>query len=185
MNLNAFGMDKIRETAVTGEGHVIFRMIAMLPNVKQFFDRHVLSLGAAPDTQAERPLQVATAALLLETMHADGELKEAEHRAVMDALQKQFHLSAEETETLLRLGQAAADKATDDYRFVALINQHFSAEQKEQIIEYLWQVAAADRQIDSLERTLVYKIADLLYVPRFAQIEARERAMRAALQGAK
>ncbi len=157
----------------------------MLPNIKQFFDRHILSTGVDAGTADQRALQVATAALLVETMHADGELKEAEHRAVIVALQQQFHLSAEETESLLRLAQAAADKATDEYRFTALINEHFSAEQKEQVVEYLWQVAAADHQIDSLERTLVYKIADLLYVPRFAQIEARERALRAALRGTK
>jgi len=178
-------MDKIRKMAVTGEITSFFGWITMLPNVKQFFDRHVLSLGAAPDTRTERPLQVATAALLVEAMHADGEFKEAEHRAVTAAIQKQFHLSAEETETLLRLARAAADKATDDYRFTALINEHFSAEQKEQVVEYLWQVSAADHTIDVLERTLVYKIADLLYVPRFAQIEARERAMRAMLPGTK
>lgn len=157
----------------------------MLHNVKQFFDRHILSTGVDPGTADQRALQIATAALLIETMHADGEFQEAERRAVTAAIQRQFHLSAEETESLLRLAQAAADKATDEYRFTALINEHFSAPQKEQVVEYLWQVAAADRQIDSLERTLVYKIADLLYVPRFAQIEARERALRAALRGTK
>jgi len=154
-------------------------------NVKQFFDRHVFPTGVAQSQGEQRALQVATAALLVEAMHADGELKEAEHRAVTAAIRKQFPLSAEETETLLRLARAAADKATDDYRFTALINEHFSAEQKEQVVEYLWQVAAADHTIDVLERTLVYKIADLLYVPRFAQIQARERAMRAALRGTK
>ena len=157
----------------------------MLHSVKQFFDQHILSTGVDAGIADQRALQVATAALLVEAMRADGEIKEAERDAVTAVLQKQFHLTAEETATLLRLAQAAADKATDDYRFIALINKHFSAQQKEQVVEFLWQVAAADHQIDRYERTLVYKIADLLYVPRFAQIEARERAMRAALQGTK
>lgn len=157
----------------------------MLQDVKQFFDRHILSTGREPDAREGRPLQIATAALLIEVMRADGEIKQAERGAVTAALQRHFHLTAEETTTLLRLAQAAAEKATDDYRFTALINEHFSAEQKEQVVEYLWQVAAADHHIDRFERTLVHKIADLLYVPRFAQIEARERAMRAALQGTK
>ena len=156
----------------------------MLLNVKQFFDRHILATDA-PGASAQRPLQVATAALLIEAMHADGELKEAEHRAVTAAIQRQFQLTADETKTLLRLAQAEAEKATDFYRFTALINKHFTDEQKEQVVEYLWQVAAVDRKIDVLERTLVHKIADLLYVPRFAQIAARERAMRAVLQGMK
>ncbi len=155
----------------------------MLQNVKQFFDRHILTVGAEPGTDAQRPLQVATAALLVEAMRADGEMKEAERSAVTAVIRKQFGLTAEETKTLLRLAEAAAEKATDYYRFTTLINEHFSAEQKEQMVEHLWQVAAADHEIDRFERTLVYKIGDLLYVPRFAQIEARERALRAAREG--
>jgi uncharacterized tellurite resistance protein B-like protein len=46
-------------------------------------------------------------------------------------------------------------------------------------------VASADLDIDRFERTLVHKIADLLYVPRPAQIAARERALRAAHQQTK
>ena len=144
----------------------------MLHNVKQFFDRHILSTGAEQGASAERPLQVATAALLVEAMRANGEIKEGEHRAVTSVIQKYF---------LLRLAETAAERATDYYRFTALINEHFTAEQKEQVVEYLWQVAAADHKIDRLERTFVYKIADLLYVPRFAQIAARDRALRASL----
>ena len=157
----------------------------MLQNVKQFFDRHILPGGRAEGQSDQRPLQVATAALLVEAMRADGEITEAERGAVSAAIRKQFGLTDEDTRTLLRLAETAAEEATDYYRFTALINEHYSAEQKEQVVEYLWQVAAADRKIDCLERTLVFKIADLLYVPRFAQIEARERALRAALQGAK
>jgi uncharacterized tellurite resistance protein B-like protein len=157
----------------------------MLQNVKQFFDRHILPTSAERGKGADRALQVATAALLIEAMRADGEIKEAERHAVTTAIQKQFSLTAEETKTLLRLAETAAEKATDYYRFTALINEHFTAEQKEQVVERLWQVAAADREIGRFERTLVFKIADLLYVPRFAQIEARERAMRAVREGAK
>jgi len=149
----------------------------MLSNVKQFFDRYILPDDGKPDQNADRALQIATAALLIETMRTDGEIKAAEHDAVTSAIQKQFGLTAEETKTLLRLAETAAEKATDYYRFTALINEHFSAEQKEQMVEFLWRVAAADHEIDRFERTLVYKIADLLYVPRLALIEARERAL--------
>ena len=157
----------------------------MLLNIKQFFDRHVLSTGTEPGTNPQRALQVATAALLIEAMQADGTLKEAEHRAVTTAVQSQFQLAVDETESLLGLAQAASKKATDDYRFTALINEHFTPKQKEQVVEYLWRVVAADHKIDNLERTFVNKIADLLYVSRVAQIAARERAMHAALQGTK
>lgn len=150
----------------------------MLQNLKQFFDRRILSAAYKPG-DAQHALKVATAALLFEVMRMDGEFKETEQRALAATIQKCFDLTPEETATLLRLAEAEAEQATDYYQFTALINKHYTAEQKEQVIEHMWQVAAADHEIDRFERTLVHKVADLLYVPRPTQIAARERAMRA------
>lgn len=154
----------------------------MLQSIKQFFDQHIRSAGTGQGEGAQHALQIATAALLFEIMRTDGELKEAERHAVTAAIRKRFELTVEETATLLRLAEAEAAQATDYFQFTALINEHFAAEQKEQVVESLWQVASADLEIDRFERTLVHKIADLLYVPRAAQIAARERALRAAHQ---
>jgi uncharacterized tellurite resistance protein B-like protein len=149
----------------------------MLRNIKQFFEQHMHAAGGSAES-AQHALQVATAALVIEVMRSDHELKEVERHAVTAAIQKRFALSTEETASLLRLAGTEADQATDYYQFTALINKHFSAEQKLQVVEYMWQVAAADHEIDRFERTLVHKVADLLYVPRGAQIAARERALR-------
>jgi uncharacterized tellurite resistance protein B-like protein len=154
----------------------------MLQTIKQFFDQHIRSAGTAQAESAHHALQVATAALLFEVMRTDGELKEAEGHAVTAAIQRRFELSKDEAAELLRLADAEAKQATDYYQFTALINQHFTAAQKEQVVEYLWEVASADLDIDRFERTLVHKIADLLYVPRAAQIAARERAIHTARQ---
>jgi len=152
----------------------------MLSNVRQFFDRHINLPGQAEKGNLDHRLQVATAALLYEVMRLGSDLKDAERHAVTAAIETRFDLTAEETAALLRLAEARAKGATDYYEFTALINRHFSAEQKEQVVEYLWQVACADREIDRFERTLVNKIADLLYVPRAAQVATRERALRFA-----
>ncbi|UCH52850.1 MAG: TerB family tellurite resistance protein [Pseudomonadota bacterium] len=157
----------------------------MLQSIRKFFDRNIRTTEAAPGRGAEHALQVATAALLFETMRTDGEMKDAERHAVTAAVQKRFSLSKEETNELLRLAEAEAAQATDYFQFTALINEHYTAAQKEQIVENLWQVAAADHEIDRFERTLVHKVADLLYVPRPAQIAARERAMRGVHQSSK
>jgi uncharacterized tellurite resistance protein B-like protein len=148
----------------------------MLRNLKQFFDQRMRPSDTAAGKGAQHALQVATAALLLEVMRMDGEFQDVEQHAVTAAIQKRFELTAEETAVLLRL---AARQAADYYQFTALINQHFTPAQKEQVVEYMWQVASSDLEIERFERTLVHKIADLLYVPRPAQIAARERALRA------
>jgi uncharacterized tellurite resistance protein B-like protein len=157
----------------------------MLQNLKQFFDQHILPSARGKGESADHALQVATAALLFEVMRMNGELKEVERHAMMAAIHARFNLTAEETAALTRLGEAEAKQATDYYQFTALINKHYTASQKEQVVEHLWQVAAADLEIDRFERTLVHKVADLLHVPRPAQIAARERALRSARQESK
>ncbi len=145
----------------------------MLQNLKQFFDRHILARGREQGGDAGHALQVATAALLFEVMRMDGELKDAVRHAMTAAITSRFGLTAEETAALTRLAQEEAQQATDYYQFTALINRHYSAAQKEQVVEHMWQVAAADHEIDRFERTLVHKVADLLHVPRPAQFAAR------------
>jgi uncharacterized tellurite resistance protein B-like protein len=150
----------------------------MLQAIKQFFDRNIL-----PGDQKEgatHALQVATAALLFEVMRTDREIKDVERHVLTAAIRRHFALTDAETATLTRLAEAEAEQATDYYQFTALINRNYSAQQKEQIIEHMWQVALADREIDRFERTLVHKVADLLHVPRHAQIAARERALHSA-----
>ena len=157
----------------------------MLQAIKQFFEQHMRRGGGERGQGAHHAVQVATAALLFEVMRTDGELKEAERHAVTAAIKERFELSRDETAELLRLAEAEAGQATDYYQFTALINEHFTSAQKEQVVECLWQVATADHEIDRFERTLVHKIADLLHVPRAAQIAARERALRSAQQQTK
>jgi uncharacterized tellurite resistance protein B-like protein len=152
----------------------------MLSNIRQFFDQHIRTAGGPrPDGIRDR-LRVATAALLFEVMRTDSELKDTERHAITAAIEGRFKLTREQTADLLRLAETEASQATDYYQFTALINQHFTPAQKEEVVENMWQVAAADQEIDRFERTLVHKVADLLHVPRAAQIAARERALRAA-----
>jgi uncharacterized tellurite resistance protein B-like protein len=150
----------------------------MLRNLKQYFDRHILPAGQGESENAQHALRVATAALLFEVMRTDGELKAVERDALTATIRKNFDLTSEETAQLMGLAKAEAEESADYYQFTTLINEHYTPEQKEKVVENLWQIAFADHEIDRFERTLVHKIADLLYVPRAAQIAARERALR-------
>jgi len=154
--------------------------IVMLQNIKQFFDRHIHKVAGAQGRDAQHALQVATAALLFEVMRTDSELKDSERRAIRTAVETHFSLTPGETADLLHLAETQAAQATDYYQFTSLINEHFTAIQKEQVIENMWHVAAADLEIDRFERTLVHKVGDLLHVPRPVQIATRERALEAA-----
>ena len=148
----------------------------MLGAIRQFYDHYIKPAGSDVLPEDTHRLQVATAALLAEVMRMDDMVREEERQAVLRAMCEKFSLSAVESERILQLAVREARQATDYYQFTSLINKNLSAAQKEKVVEYLWQVAYADGILHPLERHLINKIADLLHVPRNAQVIARNRA---------
>jgi uncharacterized tellurite resistance protein B-like protein len=150
----------------------------MLDAIRDFFEKHV---GTSPRPGTDRhSIEVATAALLVEVVRMDGDIEPAERAAVLHAVHASFGLSGAEADELIRLAEQEARQAADLYQFTSLLNRHFSAEQKERVVEQLWRVAFADAQLSAWEQHLVRKVADLLYVPHSAYIAAKLRARDAA-----
>jgi uncharacterized tellurite resistance protein B-like protein len=150
----------------------------MLKAIREFFDAHI---GAdASERDARHAIQLATAALLVEVGRLDRDIDAAERAAMLRAVREKFGLSGAEAETLIGLAEAEAREATDHYQFTSLINRHFSQEQRQRVIELMWQVAYADAELSAHEQHVVRKIADLLYVAHGAYIAAKLRARDAA-----
>lgn len=149
----------------------------MLNAIKQFFDNNLKARPAGQPGIDHRQLQLATAALLIEMMRTDYQIKEPERQAVLNAIQAKFGLSAAETAKLVQLAETEAHNATDYHQFTSLINQGFSAEEKEKVVECLWQVAYADGDLDKYEEHLARKIAELLYIPHSVFIAAKHRVL--------
>ena len=57
------------------------------------------------------------------------------------------------------LAELTAQEASSYHEFTAQINKHFGQERKIEVIEYLWEVAYADDQLDKYEEHFVRKIA--------------------------
>jgi uncharacterized tellurite resistance protein B-like protein len=133
----------------------------MLRKLQQFFSEQ-MAPQAEGDT--DHRLRLATAALLIELSKADFEQDSAERDAIQHLLQRDG-LSDDELDELLELAeqQFAEDNAYHPY--TSLINEHYSPEQKVELIETLWQVALADGEISKYEDHLIRKISELIYVP--------------------
>jgi uncharacterized tellurite resistance protein B-like protein len=147
----------------------------MLNAIRQFFDNRLNQPDPASSSDEHR-LRLATAALLIEMMRMDDDIKDEERMTVVTSLRKKFDLSETETAELVGLAEEEARTATDYFQFTSLINRHFNAEQKERVIEHLWEVAYADGGLDRHEEHLMRKIADLLYIPYKTYIGAKLRA---------
>lgn len=150
----------------------------MLTAIREFFDAHIGK--PASERDARHAIELATAALLVEVGRLDTEIDAAERAAMLRAVRDKFGLSGAEAETLIGLAETEAREATDYYQFTSLINRHFSQEQRQRVIELMWQVAYADAALSAHEQHVVRKIAGLLYVPHSAYIAAKLRARDAA-----
>ena len=143
--------------------------------------------GVRPAMHADaRALEVAAAALLVEIARADGAMQPAERAAVLSAIHEKFALTDAEANELLELAESEMQKAEGYYPFTSLINQNFSQEQKENLVELMWRAAYADKDLSAHELHLMRKIAGLLYVADKAYILAKLRAkqaVEAAAQG--
>lgn len=121
---------------------------------------------SSPPIPLERRLQLATCALLLEMSKSDNSVTKEETDAIIEALTTAYKIDASELGMLKTAAEDELKKSTSLRNFTSLINEHYSTQQKEEIIRLLWVVAHADGVIDSHESHLIRAVADLLYIPR-------------------
>lgn len=153
----------------------------MVNTVRHFFKKYVVSSPEDRDNVSEHSLQIATAALLVEMMRADSEIKEDERRAVTKKLQSSFGLSEEEINAMVKFAEEEIRKATGYYEFTSLINKGLSQEQKVRIIEHLWEIAFSDSSVDKHEEHMVRRIAGLIHVSHKGFIDAKLRVRKRIL----
>lgn len=135
----------------------------MIDQIKRFFNEFVLS-----EHDKEKPIDpvvLATAALLIEVTRADYAEDPRELDAVRDALRRTLNIDDKSLDELVELAGIQATEATCSYEFTRLINMHFDAQKKLELIAAMWKVAYADGRLDKYEEHLIRRIAELIYVP--------------------
>ena len=143
--------------------------------IRQFFSKYIESSPEAEDEVHEHSLHVATAALLLEMMRADGTASSEEIERISQSVKRRFGLSEEESSEILHLADHEISKSTGFYEFTSLLNKKLEYVQKVHIVEQLWEIAFADAMLSKYEEHIVRKIADLLYVSHKDFIDAKLR----------
>lgn len=133
-------------------------------------------LRAAPrenEESREDKIQLATAVLLVEMSRADFEEIEAEAQAIEQLLARHFDLDAAASELLAELAREEADRSVSIHDYTRTLHDGLSESEKTRVVEMLWEVALADRELDKYEDYLVRKVAELLYVPHHEVVRLR------------
>ncbi|MFT4520656.1 MAG: putative tellurite resistance protein B-like protein [Halioglobus sp.] len=128
------------------------------------------------EKSVQHRLNLAAAALLIETARADFTLDEIEQKALQALLVNTLDVSAAEVQELVDTAEEHVDRATSLYQYTRVINDHYSAAQKLELIGSMWKVAYADGNLDKYEEHLIRQVADLIYVPHQDYIRTKIEA---------
>ncbi len=145
----------------------------MLGSIKHFFNNHLASNSTEHDKQVQQQLKLAVAALLIEVMHADNHVDPTEIQHVATLLENHFDLTPFQLNQLIELAKSEVHQSNDLFQFTKLINEHTDYDERVMLIQYLWEIAYVDGNVDKYEDYFIRKIADLIYVQHSDFIKAK------------
>lgn len=144
-----------------------------MKKILAFFRR----LSASPTPQSLLNKNLAAAALMVEAAAMDGSISLQEKQTIRSLLMEKLALEQNQIDALIAEALKQQSDATHLMRFTRTLKDTMSEEERLQIIEMLWRVAAVDGHIDDYEDNLIRRVAGLLYVSDRARGDARKRAL--------
>jgi len=131
----------------------------------------------APKSRADKyTLDLSAAALMVEVMRADHYIDNAERKALKESINELFDLGEDDVLELMAQAEDASAESVDLFKFTEVVHEHFSNEQKFDLLTGLWRVAYASDGIDKYEEHIIRRISDLLYIPHSEFIRAKQKA---------
>ncbi len=132
----------------------------------------------ASGTASTHAIERVSATLLIEIARADHEIDAVEQVAIRQALQQSSNtLSKQDIDEITELALKDADLSVSLHEQVRVINETCSRSQKIQLVEYMWQVAMADGNLDKYEEYSIRKLCDLLHVRHREYMQAKHRVI--------
>ena len=151
----------------------------MLAKLKSLLKDSIGQPEAQTEEQLQEQLQLASTILLLEVARTDHEIEEVEVERIKMLVKDKFNLSTEATQVLMDEADDTINDIIDFHQFTSLLNQHFDLDQKCRLVQYMWEIALADGNLDAYEDQIIRKVADLMYLRHSELLSARERAKKA------
>lgn len=132
----------------------------------------------APVDEGEK-LRLAATALLFRALFVDDVAHESEELQIRRIVREEFGLEGEAVERLMDDARHAAETATDLYGWTRVVNDEYTPDEKQHLMELLWRVVLADGVIDDHEHALMRRLAGLIHVSDGDSARARNRAREA------
>jgi uncharacterized tellurite resistance protein B-like protein len=138
--------------------------------LERFRDGFSSPAGAQP---RHDPMRLATAAILLEIAHADGDFSPTEDGGIAGYLTRSFALGADEARELMAAADEIRRNTIDYFALTNFIRQHAPLDQRIEIVKTMWRIVYSDGRLTDLENYLVRKLAGLLGIEHRVMIDAK------------
>ena len=149
--------------------------------IKQKWKERLLKNLSAPPVEEEQGrfdrVQIATCVILLEVAKYDDEFSSIEEETMKAILKKDFSISGEVIEDLMKVAEDQREGSVDLWEFTNVINQHFSREEKLKIMEAAWKIIYSDEALNKYEDHYVHVLAGLLRLRHADLIDAKLRIL--------
>ena len=128
-----------------------------------------------PEPLPDPDARLALTALLIRVARSDGDYAENEIDQIDRIVTKRFGLSPFEATKLRSTAEALETEAPDTVRFTRAIKDAVAYEEREGVVEALWDVVLADGKRDAEENALLRLVSNLLGVKDRDSALARQR----------
>tara|TARA_A100001011_G_scaffold75627_1_gene77710 strand:- start:1739 stop:2170 length:432 start_codon:yes stop_codon:yes gene_type:complete len=109
-------------------------------------------------------INLACAIILLEVSYSDFEIKEVETDKMLKFFETDLNLSKDKSIWLNDEAQKLHKDTNCLRKYIKLINDSYTKEEKVNLINIAWRIARADNEIDKYEEHRIRKISELLYL---------------------
>ena len=149
----------------------------VIRTLKRFFAEVKPDAPPEKEEDVAARIQLATCVLLVEIAHADDHFSDAERDRIVEILKEDFDLSAEYAAELMELAHRERKESVDLWEFTNVIDNSYSREEKERVMETLWKIVYADERLDAYEDHLIHRLAKLLNLSHKQLIDAKKKVM--------
>ena len=144
----------------------------MISTIRQFFAELVGADEPRPFTDDD--FRLAAAGLLYHVVAIDGVVSEEERAKLGELLRHRYGLDADGTAALVEAAEAADKQAVDLYGFTSVLKRRLDEEERERIVEMMWELVYADGKVHEFEDNLIWRAAELLGVSSKARIRLKQ-----------
>jgi len=119
-------------------------------------------------------IELTAAVLAYEFARSDGEISESELSLLFDEIKKISTKVGKKEEIILGIIEEYSKNSVSFYEFIDDINTNYTKEDKLSLIQFLFNVAYADKILEVSEERLIRRIADLIKIKHIEVLKIKD-----------